>query len=107
VTSDSETTVRESQQTETDLDGLFRLILLDDADHSYPYVIEMLGAIFGYGREKAFAIASVVDSSGEAVVETAAHDRVRDHQRRIHSFGPDPRIERCLGSMSAIVEQAP
>ena len=107
MTSDAETTVQESRATDTDLAGLYRLTLLDDNDHSYPYVIEMLGKIFGYSREKSFAIASIVDSSGEAVIETAEYEQVIKHQRLVHSFGPDPRIEHCLGSMSAIVEKAP
>ena len=35
----------------------------------------MLGRLFGYGREKAFAIAAIVDGQGRAVVETASHSR--------------------------------
>ena len=31
---------------------LYHLVLLDDDDHTYGYVIEMLGKIFGYGRDK-------------------------------------------------------
>lgn len=107
MTSDAETTVQQSRETETDLEGLFRLTLLDDNDHSYQYVIEMLGKIFGYSQEKSFAIASIVDSSGEAVLETAGYDQVIKHQRLVHSFGSDPRIEHCQGSMSATVEKAP
>ncbi|MDE2639181.1 MAG: ATP-dependent Clp protease adaptor ClpS [Chloroflexota bacterium] len=85
----------------------YHLILLDDDDHSYAYVVEMLGRLFGYGREKAFAIAAMVDTQGRAIVETNSYDRVRHDQQRIHDYGPDPRIERCLGSMSAVIEEAP
>ena len=31
---------------------------------------------------------------------------VTRHQRQIHSYGPDPRVSRCKGSMSAVVEEA-
>jgi ATP-dependent Clp protease adaptor protein ClpS len=85
----------------------FHLVLLDDQDHTYEYVIEMLGDIFGYGREKAFALACVVDSEGRAIVETADEDTVVRHQRQIHAYGADPRIPHCRGSMSAVVEPAP
>ena len=94
----------ELQDTETSLEGLFSLTLLDDNDHTYQYVIGMLAAILGYGKEKAFAIAKMVDSNGEAVVETAEYASVLKHQRLIHSFGPDPNIKHSLGSMSAIIE---
>ncbi len=90
----------------TELAPRYHLILLDDNDHSYEYVIEMLGAIFGYAVEKAYAIACAVDGTGRAIVETASHERVCEHQRAIHQFGPDPRIPRCRGSMSAIIEAA-
>jgi ATP-dependent Clp protease adaptor protein ClpS len=85
----------------------YHLVLLDDDDHTYDYVVDLLGHVFGYGREKAFALACVVDSQGRAIVETADEDTVLRHQRRIHAFGADPRIARCRGSMSAIVEPAP
>ena len=85
----------------------YHLVLLDDNDHTYQYVIDLLGHVFGYGREKSFAIAGVVDSQGRAVVETADEDTVLRHQRQIHSYGADPRIPHCQGSMAAIIEQAP
>ncbi len=107
VTQPPDTVVVEETAQESELEKRFQLILLDDNDHTYQYVIGMLGRIFGYGREKAFAIASIVDNQGQAVVETAAYDRVIKHQRLIHSYGPDPSIERCRGSMSALVEEAP
>ena len=90
----------------TELAKRYHLVLLDDDDHSYAYVVEMLGRLFGYGKEKAFAIAAMVDGQGRAMVETADYDRVSRDQRRIHDYGPDPRIERCSGSMSALVEEA-
>ena len=90
-----------------DLERRYHLVLLDDNDHSYPYVVEMLGRLFGYSREKAFAIASIVDAHGRATVETAGYDSVSRHQQLIHSYGPDPRVENCQGSMSAVLEEAP
>ena len=96
---------QEAEQS-TELAKRYHLVLLDDDDHSYAYVVEMLGRLFGYGKEKAFAIAAMVDGHGRAIVETADYDRVSRNQRRIHDYGPDPRIERCAGSMSALVEEA-
>ena len=95
------------RSTETALAPRYHLVLLDDNDHSYAYVVEMLGRIFGHGREKAFALARLVDTQGRAIVETAGRDQVDQHQRRIHSYGADPRIEHSKGSMSAVIEEAP
>jgi ATP-dependent Clp protease adaptor protein ClpS len=85
---------------------MYHLVLLDDNDHTYEYVIEMLADIFGYSAEKGFAIACVVDSQGRAVVETADQDTVIRHQRQIHSYGADPRMLGSLGAMSAVIEPA-
>jgi ATP-dependent Clp protease adaptor protein ClpS len=97
------------QRTErsSELAPLYHLVLLDDDEHTYQYVIDLLGHVFGYGREKSFAIACVVDSQGRAIVETAGEDSVLAHQRQIHAFGADPRMPHCQGSMSAIIEKAP
>lgn len=99
--------VRDEPASASELAKLYHLMLLDDDDHTYQYVVEMLGRIFGYGKEKAFAIAGMVDSGGRAVLETAAYEVCMRHQRLIHAYGADPRIERCQGSMSAVVEEAP
>ena len=104
---DVEIREKEELASDTSLEGLFHLVLLDDNDHTYEYVVEMLGRVMGYGRQKAFAIACVVDSQGQAILETASHDQCTRHQRLIHSFGPDQRIKHCQGSMSAVVEPAP
>lgn len=85
----------------------YHLVLLDDDDHSYHYVVELLGHVLGYSAEKAYALACVVDSTGRALVETADHERVVRHQRQIHTYGADPRIPRSKGSMSAVIEAAP
>jgi ATP-dependent Clp protease adaptor protein ClpS len=99
--------IEEKTRESADLGRLYHLVLLDDSDHSYEYVVYMLGRIFGYAREKAFAIACAVDSTGRAVVETADHERVSRHQQQIHAFGPDPVVQHSKGSMSAVIEPAP
>ena len=97
---------RAADHTDESLEGLYHLLLLDDAHHSYDYVVEMLGKVLGYGPEKAFALARIVDAEGRVIIETASHDRVTQHQRQIHSYGADSRIPTSRGSMSAVVEPA-
>lgn len=96
----------EADAPESMLEPLYHLVLLDDDQHTYAYVIEMLGKIFGYGREKSYALARIVDTAGQVVVETADHDQVTLDQGKIHGYGADPRIPTSKGSMSAIVEAA-
>jgi ATP-dependent Clp protease adaptor protein ClpS len=86
---------------------LFNLVLLDDGDHSYDYVIGMLEKLFDYPPTEGFQLAKEVDTQGRVVVLTAIREYAQLKQDQIHAFGPDPLIPRCKGSMSAVIEPAP
>jgi ATP-dependent Clp protease adaptor protein ClpS len=84
----------------------YHVILLDDNDHTYDYVIEMLGKVFRHSREQAFLMACEVDAAGRVIVETTTHERAELKRDQIHSYGADWRIPHCKGSMSARIEPA-
>ena len=94
------------EDTEVIPEHLSRLVLLDDNEHTYEYVIEMLGALFGYGPEKAFALARLVDSQGRVTLMTAPRPDCEAKQSQVHAYGADPRIPTSKGSMTSIVEDA-
>jgi len=96
-----------SKGEETHLAPLWNVILLDDDDHTYEYVIVMLGALFRYPREKAYQMAKEVDATGRVIVLTTNREQAEFKRDQIHAYGKDDRIERCAGSMSATIEQAP
>lgn len=93
-------------EPDTALEKLWHVVLIDDDDHTYEYVIEMLAAIFGYGPEKAWALARTVDTQGRVILLTAGKPACERKQDQIHAYGADPRIPRCKGSMTALVEEA-
>ena len=84
----------------------YHVVLLNDDDHSFDYVIAMLQQLFGHPREKGFLLAWEVHSQGRVVVDTTSKERAELKRDQIHAFGPDPLIERCQGSMSATIEPA-
>ncbi len=84
----------------------YHVILLNDDDHSYDYVIRMLKQIFGHPEERGFQMATEVDNSGRVIVDTTTLERAELKRDQIHAFGPDPLIQRCKGSMSAVIEPA-
>ncbi|MDF1661856.1 MAG: ATP-dependent Clp protease adaptor ClpS [Planctomycetota bacterium] len=106
---DSTTITRPTEKTkeETRFAPLYNLILLDDDDHSYEYVIYMLMQLFGFKVTKAFKCAIEVDTGGRVILMSGTKEHLELKQEQIHSFGPDPSIPRCAGSMSAIIEAAP
>lgn len=84
----------------------YNVILHDDDDHSYDYVIEMLGKLFGHNQTKAFLMAVEVDTTGRVIVDTTTLERAELKRDQIHAYGPDPLIKRCQGSMTATIEPA-
>ncbi len=88
------------------LTPLYNVVLLDDNDHTYEYVIEMLGTIFLLPAEVAFKHAVEVDSTGRTIVMTCEREQAEFGRDQIHGYGADPRMPRSKGSMSAIVEPA-
>jgi ATP-dependent Clp protease adaptor protein ClpS len=85
----------------------YHVILLNDDDHTYEYVIRMLKELFGYPETKGFKMAEEVDKTGRAVVLTTSLEHAELKRDQIHAYGPDPLLDRCQGSMTALVEPAP
>jgi len=82
----------------------FHVMLWDDSDHSYDYVVLMMKQIFRHPIEAGFQIAKEVDSSGRAICLTTSLEHAELKRDQIHSFGKDDLIARCKGSMSATIE---
>ncbi|HCV42245.1 MAG TPA: Clp protease ClpS [Bacteroidetes bacterium] len=85
---------------------MYHVVLLDDDDHSYDYVIEMLMDLFGHSERRAYEMACEVDARKRVIVETTYKERAEMKCRQIHAYGADWRIPHCKGSMSANVEPA-
>jgi len=84
----------------------FNVILLDDDDHTYDYVITMLRRVFGHPEPRGYQLARQVDSQGRAIVMTTHRELAELKRDQILAFGADPRISNCCGSMSAVIEPA-
>ena len=84
----------------------YHVVLLDDDDHTYAYVIEMLGRLFGYSTERAFQLAREVDTTGRVIVDTTTLERAELKRNQIRAYGADWRLERSRGSMAAVIEPA-
>lgn len=83
---------------------LYRVVLLDDNDHTYDYVIEMLQKIFIFSFEEALKHAQEVDATGRTPLITCELPQAEFARDQIHGFGKDWRLPRSKGSMSAVIE---
>ncbi len=82
----------------------YHVVLWDDDDHSYEYVILMMRQLFGHNFDSGFTIAKSVDKAGRAVCLTTTKEHAELKRDQIHAFGKDILIDRCGGSMSCTIE---
>ncbi len=92
--------------TSSALDRLYHVILLNDDDHTVPYVVEMLMKIFGFSEEKAYFHTVEVDTKGHTRLLTCGLQEAERKRDLIHAEGRDFRLSRCRGSMAALIEPA-
>jgi ATP-dependent Clp protease adaptor protein ClpS len=82
----------------------YHVILWNDDDHSFEYVIEMMQKLFAHDEVRGFQIAETVHHQGKAIVLTTTLEHAELKRDQIHAYGPDKQIKRCKGSMSATIE---
>ena len=82
----------------------YHVILWNDDDHSFPYVVRMLQQLFGHPNPRGYKLADEVDKSGRAIVLTTTMEHAELKRDQIHAFGRDELVDLCRGSMSASIE---
>ena len=97
----------ETEDIEEEQHGrLYHVVLLDDDEHTYDYVIEMLQKLFFLPLAVALQHAIEVDTTGRTVVITCERPEAEFARDQIHGFGADPRMAKSKGAMSAILVPA-
>lgn len=94
------------KEEEEQHERLFHVVLLDDDEHTYDYVIEMLQKLFLLPGDVAFQHAVEVDTTGRTVVITCERPEAEFARDQIHAYGADPRMPKSKGSMSAVLVPA-
>ena len=85
---------------------LYHVVLLDDDEHTYDYVIEMLQKLFVLSAERALQHAIEVDTTGRTIVITCEKPEAEFARDQIQGYGADPRMPKSKGSMSAVLVPA-
>jgi ATP-dependent Clp protease adaptor protein ClpS len=88
------------------LERLYHVIILNDEEHSFEYVIEMLQAVFGISAMAAMAHTMEADSTGSSIVCTCGLEEAEQKRDGVHAYGPDWRMPQSRGSVAALVEPA-
>lgn len=85
----------------------YHVILWNDDDHTYIYVIRMLQELFGHPPPTGYLMAKEVDTQGRVIVMTTTMELAELKRDQIHAYGKDELMANCGGSMSASIEPAP
>ena len=97
---------QKKKKNESKKEPRFHVILWNDEDHTYEYVVVMLHVVFGYSVAKGFKLAMEVDTRGRAIVFTSSLEQAEVKRDLILGFGPDPLLVRSQGSIIATLEKA-
>ena len=85
---------------------LYHVIILNDDEHTFDYVIEMLQAVFGFSYATALAHTMEADATGSSIVLTCGLAEAEKKRDQVHAYGPDWRMPNSRGSVAALVEPA-
>ena len=104
---DTSRRLKEKEKDEVKKQPPYHVVLYNDDDHSFEYVITMLQQLFGYPREKGYEMALEVHTSGRVIVLTTTMEHAELKRDQIHAFGADPLSSKeCVGSMTSVIEPA-
>lgn len=67
----------------------YAVVLFNDPEHTFQYVIETLGKVFGYSAEKCFALTEQVHHQGRGIVWSGTLELAELKRDQILSAGPD------------------
>jgi len=95
------------QDTRPQKQPRYHVVLWNDDDHTYQYVIAMLQQLFGHPPERGFQLAKEVDAEGRVIVLTTTREHAELKRDQIHAFGADRLLARSKGAMKASIEPEP
>jgi ATP-dependent Clp protease adaptor protein ClpS len=67
----------------------YAVVLLNDDEHTFQYVVETLGKVFGYPLEKCYTLTAQVHHQGRGIVWSGTRELAELKRDQIRSAGPD------------------
>ncbi len=80
---------KEDSRTKPKRQPPYAVIVHNDEEHTFPYVIDVLMKVCHHPREKAVLLTKQVHTSGKAIVWSGALEHAELKRDQIHGFGPD------------------
>ena len=85
----------------------YNVVILNDEDHTFQYVIELLIKLFRHPLPKAEELTLRIHTTGRAIVYTTHKELAELKRDQVIAYGPDPRMQASKGPLRCYVEPAP
>lgn len=92
--------------TETRRQPPYNVIILNDEEHSFEYVIELLTKLFRHPVATAQELTWRIHLTGRAIVYTTHKELAELKRDQVLSYGPDPRMSVSKGPLDCYIEPA-
>ena len=105
----TQTVPRSSTAVETRTKKLppYNVVILNDEEHSYDYVVELLTKLFAHPVATALELTIRIDKTGRAIVYTTHKEKAELKRDQVLAYGPDPRMQTSRGPLGCYIEPAP
>jgi ATP-dependent Clp protease adaptor protein ClpS len=95
-----------SSNTKTRRQPPYNVVILNDEEHTFDYVIELLMKLFRHPQPTAENLTWRIHNTGRAVVYTTHREKAELKQAQVLAYGPDPRMEISKGPLGCYIEPA-
>ncbi|GIW88659.1 MAG: ATP-dependent Clp protease ClpS [Isosphaeraceae bacterium] len=85
----------------------YNVIIVNDEEHTFDYVIEMLCKLFRHDLDTAKRMTWLIHTTGRCIVFTTHKEMAELKRDQVLAYGPDPRLRQSRGSMRCYIEPAP
>jgi ATP-dependent Clp protease adaptor protein ClpS len=84
----------------------YNVVILNDEEHTFPYVIELLVKLFAHPLPKAKELTWRIHTQGRAVVYTTHKEKAELKREQVLAYGADPRLPSSKGPLRCYIEPA-
>jgi len=84
----------------------YNVIVLNDEEHTFEYVIELLTKLFSHSLLIAEKLTWQIHNSGRAIVLTTHKELAELKCEQVLEYGPDPRMSVSKGPLGCYIEPA-
>ena len=93
--------------TQTQRQPPYNVVILNDEEHTFDYVIDLLTKIFRHSLATAQELTWRIHTTGRAIVYTTHKEKAELKRDQVLAWGPDPRMSISKGPLGCYIEPAP